>query len=210
MAIGQNSMISDTTVYAAIELSSRRRSVRRDYQTTAGNWTRAHRRHPKQGLTTGHGNRWTRERVTSLRSHHRIAVYKPVDDAIESWLNLSDAAKLLQVPPKTLGLAAASKRRILCQRALGSSVVPRSALQRHVLSPNGLDKTQNTSRDRISISKTCSSQPHRQMGVVMPCCIRFAILQPFRGRRPDLGTLSARAFQSKSGIEHCRSALLGD
>jgi hypothetical protein len=22
-------------------------------------------------LTTGHGNRWTRERVTSLRSHHR-------------------------------------------------------------------------------------------------------------------------------------------
>ena len=31
----------------------------------------------RNGLTTGHGNRWTRERVTSLRSHHRIAVYKP-------------------------------------------------------------------------------------------------------------------------------------
>ena len=23
-------------------------------------------------LATGHGNRWTRERVTALRSHHRI------------------------------------------------------------------------------------------------------------------------------------------
>ena len=27
-------------------------------------------------LKTGHGNRWTRERVTSLRSHHRIPVFK--------------------------------------------------------------------------------------------------------------------------------------
>jgi hypothetical protein len=26
----------------------------------------------RNGLFTGHGNRWTRERVTSLRSHHRI------------------------------------------------------------------------------------------------------------------------------------------
>jgi len=25
-------------------------------------------------LTTGHGNRWTRERVTSLRSHHKVPV----------------------------------------------------------------------------------------------------------------------------------------
>src|SRR5215472_9639750 len=27
-------------------------------------------------LTTGHGNRWTRERVTSLRSHHKIPVFR--------------------------------------------------------------------------------------------------------------------------------------
>ena len=40
----------------------------------------------RNGLLTGHGNRWTRERVTSLRSHHRIAVYKPADDGIEPWL----------------------------------------------------------------------------------------------------------------------------
>ena len=60
----------------------------------------------RNGLVTGHGNRWTRERVTSLRSHHRIAVYKPADDGIEPWLNLSQAARLLQIAPRTLRLAA--------------------------------------------------------------------------------------------------------
>ena len=60
----------------------------------------------RNGLVTGYGNRWTRERVTSLRSHHRIAVYKPADDGIEPWLNLSKAARLLQIAPRTLRLAA--------------------------------------------------------------------------------------------------------
>jgi DNA invertase Pin-like site-specific DNA recombinase len=60
----------------------------------------------RNGLLTGHGNRWTRERVTSLRSHHRIPVFKPAGDGIEPWLNLSKAARLLQITPKTLRLAA--------------------------------------------------------------------------------------------------------
>jgi len=60
----------------------------------------------RNGLVTGHGNRWTRERVTSLRSHHRIAVYKPADDGVEPWMNLSKAARLLHVAPRTLRLAA--------------------------------------------------------------------------------------------------------
>jgi len=60
----------------------------------------------RNGLVTGHGNRWTRERVTSLRSHHRIPVFKPADDGIEPWLNLSKAARLLKIVPKTLRLAA--------------------------------------------------------------------------------------------------------
>jgi hypothetical protein len=60
----------------------------------------------RNGLVTGHGNRWTRERVTSLRSHHCIAVYKPADDGIEPWLNLSKAAQLLHVAPRTLRLVA--------------------------------------------------------------------------------------------------------
>ena len=60
----------------------------------------------RNGLVTGYGNRWTRERVTSLRSHHRIPVYKSADDGIEPWLNLSRAARLLHVSPRTLRLAA--------------------------------------------------------------------------------------------------------
>jgi hypothetical protein len=57
-------------------------------------------------LTTGHGNRWTRERVTALRSHHKIPVYCPAGEGHEPWLNLSKAAAHLQISPKTLRLAA--------------------------------------------------------------------------------------------------------
>ena len=59
-----------------------------------------------QRLKTGHGNRWTRERVTSIRSSYHIPVFKPADDGIEPWLNLGNAAKLLTIAPKTLRLAA--------------------------------------------------------------------------------------------------------
>jgi recombinase/recombinase-like zinc beta ribbon protein len=59
-------------------------------------------------LRTGHDNRWTRERVTALRSHHGILVYRPAADGVEPWLNLTRAAALLDISPKTLRLAAAS------------------------------------------------------------------------------------------------------
>ena len=54
------------------------------------------------------GNRWTRERVTSLRSNYRIPVYRPTQDGIEPYLNLSKAARLLGITPKTLRIAAES------------------------------------------------------------------------------------------------------
>ena len=60
----------------------------------------------RNGLLTGHGNRWTRERVTSLRSHHKIPVFRPAPDGKEPWLNLSKAARLLGIAPKTLRRAA--------------------------------------------------------------------------------------------------------
>lgn len=60
----------------------------------------------RNGLTTGNGNRWTRERVTALRSYRRIPVFRPQIDRFEPWLNLGGAAKLLGVTPKTLRLAA--------------------------------------------------------------------------------------------------------
>jgi len=53
-------------------------------------------------MTTGHGNRWTHERVVSLRSHHGIAIYNPERQRDEGWLNLSQAAKYLGVAPTTL------------------------------------------------------------------------------------------------------------
>jgi multidrug efflux pump subunit AcrA (membrane-fusion protein) len=39
----------------------------------------------RNGLKTGNGNRWTRERVTSMRSNYHIPVFKPADDRIEPW-----------------------------------------------------------------------------------------------------------------------------
>lgn len=62
----------------------------------------------RNGLKTGNGNRWTRERVTALRSHYKIPVFRPAADEIEPWLNLSDAARLIGVAPRTLRVAAES------------------------------------------------------------------------------------------------------
>ena len=60
----------------------------------------------RNGLKTGNGNRWTRERVTSLRSNYRIPVNRTAEDGIEPWLNLSHAAAVVGVAPRTLRLAA--------------------------------------------------------------------------------------------------------
>jgi hypothetical protein len=60
----------------------------------------------RNGLKTGHGNRWTRERVTALRCNYRIPVHREAMDGIEPWLNLCDAATIVGVAPRTLRLAA--------------------------------------------------------------------------------------------------------
>ena len=60
----------------------------------------------RNGLKTGNGNRWTRERVTSLRSSYRIPVHCEAEDGVEPWLNLSQAAAIVGVAPRTLRLAA--------------------------------------------------------------------------------------------------------
>jgi hypothetical protein len=59
----------------------------------------------RNGHLTGRGNRWTRERVTALRSHHRIPCNKPDEQQPQPWMNLTDAAALLDVSPRTLRLA---------------------------------------------------------------------------------------------------------
>lgn len=60
----------------------------------------------RNALKTGNGNRWTRERVASMRSNYRIPVFRPAADGVEPWLNLTDAARLLKVSTRTLRLAA--------------------------------------------------------------------------------------------------------
>ena len=60
----------------------------------------------RNDLRTGHGNRFTRERVTSLRSHHQIPVHRPDIAEAESWMNLSKAAARLGISAKILRVAA--------------------------------------------------------------------------------------------------------
>jgi DNA invertase Pin-like site-specific DNA recombinase len=64
----------------------------------------------RNGVRTGHGNRWTRERVTALRSHYRIPVHQRTLEDDAPWLNLTRAAALLHISPKTLRLAAEASR----------------------------------------------------------------------------------------------------
>jgi len=59
----------------------------------------------RNGLLTGRGNRWTREGVTSLRSHHKIPCYGSDRREKEGWMNLTEAADALGVSARTLRLA---------------------------------------------------------------------------------------------------------
>ena len=59
----------------------------------------------RNGWLTGRGNRWTRERVTSLRTKRGIAVYCPAVQQAEGWMNLTQAASFLGISARTLRLA---------------------------------------------------------------------------------------------------------
>ncbi len=59
----------------------------------------------RNGLRTGRGNRWTRERVTSLRSHHKIPRHCPERCQSEGWMNLTKSAEFLGISGRTLRLA---------------------------------------------------------------------------------------------------------
>jgi DNA invertase Pin-like site-specific DNA recombinase len=53
-------------------------------------------------LLTGRGNRWTRERVVSLRAKHDIPCYDRDRRTSEGWMNLTEAAHVLGISPPTL------------------------------------------------------------------------------------------------------------
>ena len=84
----------------------------------------------RSGLVTGMGNRWTRERVTSLRSHHGIPTYNADRRRAEGWLTLTEAADQLQMSGITLRLAI-ERGQIEAEHPLanGPWVINRRALQ---------------------------------------------------------------------------------
>jgi hypothetical protein len=87
----------------------------------------------RNGRVTGRGNRWTRERVVSLRTHHDIVCYDRDRRVSEGWMNLNEAARVLGISARTLRLpssAVKSKPLILCLMARGCFSVRRSTLQR--------------------------------------------------------------------------------
>lgn len=124
----------------------------------------------RNGLVTGSRSRWTRERATALRSHHKIPVVRPAPEGNEPWLSLNKAAGLLGIAPKTLRLAAETDEiegGILGRMVRGSLADQRSANRRLSASFIARGRTQIAPRDRIQIGKTSSLQSHRQKGVVM-------------------------------------------
>ena len=84
----------------------------------------------RSGLVTGMGNRWTRERVTSLRSHHGIPSYSADRRRAEGWLTLTEAADQLHMSGITLRLAI-ERGEIDAEHPLanGPWVINRSALE---------------------------------------------------------------------------------
>jgi DNA invertase Pin-like site-specific DNA recombinase len=91
---GQNGAQTSKDVVEAVRVLAR---VCSD-QLIAGVLTRS-------GLRTGRGNRWTKERVTSLRSHHEITRYSAERRQAEGWMNLTQGADFLGISSRTLRLA---------------------------------------------------------------------------------------------------------
>jgi hypothetical protein len=59
----------------------------------------------RNGLLTGHGNRWFRERVTSLRTHYKIPCFDKERCSAEGWMNQTQAAAFLDISAAALRLA---------------------------------------------------------------------------------------------------------
>ena len=88
---GKNSLHTDTSVVDAVRILS---NVLSDELIAACL--------NKNGLKTGKGNRWTVERVTSLRSKRKIKKYTEQRREAEGWMTLTDASKYIGVSTTSL------------------------------------------------------------------------------------------------------------
>ncbi|MEM9942058.1 MAG: recombinase family protein [Planctomycetota bacterium] len=59
----------------------------------------------RNGMRTGRGNRFTRERVVSLRTYQKIPCFSKDAKASQGWMNLTEAAKFLGISNRTLRMA---------------------------------------------------------------------------------------------------------
>jgi hypothetical protein len=59
----------------------------------------------RSGLQTGRGNRWTKERVASLRTYNEIPKYTTERRQAEGWMNLTQASEYLGISSRTLRIA---------------------------------------------------------------------------------------------------------
>jgi hypothetical protein len=59
----------------------------------------------RNNLKTGRGNRWTKERINSLRSYHQIPCYSSENKEREGWMTLTEAAEFLHLSSRTVRLA---------------------------------------------------------------------------------------------------------
>ena len=88
---GQNSAHTNPDIIDVVRVLTR---VCKD-EAIAGYLTR-------NGLLTGRGNRWTKERVASLRSKRKIPRHTKENQRKGGWLNLSQAAAYMGVTMKTM------------------------------------------------------------------------------------------------------------
>jgi hypothetical protein len=123
---------------------------------------------------TGNGNRWTCERATSMRlAIASLCSSLPRTAQSHGCSTGATPRSFCRLRPRRYGLPRQPERSRQSIHSLtehGSLPAPRSRRQPLDRSPNGHERTRDTSRDRIPTNKACSLQPYRQMGVVVPDC----------------------------------------
>jgi hypothetical protein len=165
----------------------------------------------RNGLRTGNGNRWTRERVTSLRSYQKIPVYHATEQGAEPWLNLSQAVVVVGVAPRTLRLSAERHDIDACtlwKMVPGYSGAATSMAQSPKTSAYGRKVGQPTPRYRIPRSRAYSFQQHSEMCVVMKRC-NPAAKPRSSPAHPRQEPVAVEAFVAQAAVERLHEGVVG-
>ena len=121
---------------------------------------------------TGHGNRFTRERVTALRSHYgsRCSARPRREQALAEPEPGGRPPRVAARPAPSVGTRPRSPRCILSRTDRGCSAEPLSRARPPEPSLGGRRAAQNTPRYQTPRSKTSSPQLHSEMCVLMSSC----------------------------------------